>query len=60
MLLLNFIIIVSLFLRYYYFGYQLYTIVVNPMIKQDHIILNGTWSDHPGKHEVVVLANMGW
>jgi hypothetical protein len=30
------------------------------MIKQDHIILNGTWSDHPGKHEVVVLANMGW
>ena len=25
------------------------TIVVNPMIKQDHIVIIGTWSDHPGK-----------
>ena len=23
-----------------------YIIVVNPMIKQDHIVLNRTWSDH--------------
>jgi hypothetical protein len=28
------------------------------MIKQDHIVLNGTWGDHPGKHGVVVLAKM--
>jgi hypothetical protein len=21
----------------------------NMMVKQDHIVLNGTWSDHPGK-----------
>jgi hypothetical protein len=21
---------------------------VNPMVKQDHFVLNGTWSDHPG------------
>jgi hypothetical protein len=25
------------------------TIVVNPMIKQDQVLLNGTWSVHPGK-----------
>jgi hypothetical protein len=22
--------------------------VVNPMVKQEHFVLNGTWSDHPG------------
>jgi hypothetical protein len=22
---------------------------VNPMVKQDHVVLNGTWSDHLGK-----------
>jgi hypothetical protein len=21
---------------------------VNPMVKQEHVVLNGTWSDHPG------------
>jgi hypothetical protein len=21
---------------------------VNPMVKQEHFVLNGTWSDHPG------------
>jgi hypothetical protein len=21
----------------------------NPMVKQDHVVLNRTWSDHPGK-----------
>jgi hypothetical protein len=26
---------------------EIYTIVVNPIIKQDHIVLNGTWSHHP-------------
>jgi hypothetical protein len=30
------------------------------MIKQDHIVLNGTWSDHPRKHAtmsaIVALA----
>ena len=22
--------------------------VINPMVKQEHFVLNGTWSDHPG------------
>jgi hypothetical protein len=22
---------------------------VNPMVKQDHVVLNETWIDHPGK-----------
>jgi hypothetical protein len=26
-----------------------YIIVVNPTIKQDHIVIIGTWSDHLGK-----------
>jgi hypothetical protein len=26
-----------------------YLIVVNAMINQDHIVIIGTWSDHPGK-----------
>jgi hypothetical protein len=21
----------------------------NPMVKQDHVVLKGTWSHHPGK-----------
>ena len=21
---------------------------VNPMVKQEHFVLNGTWSEHPG------------
>jgi hypothetical protein len=33
-------------LRYYCSEDEIYIIVVNPMIKQDHIVLNGTWSDH--------------
>jgi hypothetical protein len=49
MLLLNFIIMKSLFLRYYCFGDEMCTIVVNPMIKQDLVVLNETWSDYPGK-----------
>jgi hypothetical protein len=49
MLLLKFIINLSLLLRYYCSEDEIYTIVVNPMIKQDHIVLNGTWSDHLGK-----------
>jgi hypothetical protein len=36
MLLLNFIIMMSLFLRYYCSGDEIYTIDVNLMIKQDH------------------------
>jgi hypothetical protein len=49
MLLLNSIIMMSLFLRCYFFGGKIYTIDVNLMIKQEHFVLNGTWSDHPGK-----------
>jgi hypothetical protein len=30
-------------------GEEIYIMVVNLMIKQDHIVLNRTWSDHPGK-----------
>jgi hypothetical protein len=26
---------------------EFYTIIVNSMIKQDHFILNRTWTDHP-------------
>jgi hypothetical protein len=43
------IIMISLFLRYYCSEDEMCTIVVNPMIKQDHVVLNGTLSDHPGK-----------
>jgi hypothetical protein len=48
-LLLNFIITLSIFLRYYCSKDEIYIIIVNPMIKHDHIVLNETWSDHPGK-----------
>jgi hypothetical protein len=36
-------------LRYYCSRDEIYTIVVNSIIKQDHFVLNGTWSDHLGK-----------
>jgi hypothetical protein len=38
----NFIIMMSLFLKYYCSRDGVYTIIVNPMIKQDHFC-------HPGK-----------
>jgi hypothetical protein len=48
-LLLNVTIMLSLFLRYYCSGDEIYIVFVNLIIKQDHIVLNGTWSDHPRK-----------
>jgi hypothetical protein len=38
--------VVPLFLRYYCSRDEIYTIDFNPIIKQDHVELNGTWSDH--------------
>jgi hypothetical protein len=28
------------------------------MVKQDHVVLNGTWSDHPGKNSATTSAIM--
>jgi hypothetical protein len=48
-LLLNVTIMLSLYLIYYCSGDEIYIVFVNLIIKQDHIVLNGTWSDHPRK-----------
>jgi hypothetical protein len=30
------------------FGKEVFIYDVDPMVKQEHFVLNGTWSDHPG------------